>query len=140
MGSVYRPLQDGDVTTPKLAASAVTAGKLSGAQAGAAPVYGARAWVNFNGAGTVAIRAAGNVGSITDNGVGNYTLNFTTAMLDANYAVCGIGRLDGSADDRVPDIGIRRGVLPAVGSVQIQATEGSTTAFDPDFVTAVVFR
>jgi len=46
----------------------------------------ARAWVNFNGTGTVAIRAAFNVSSITDNGVGNYTVNFTTAMPDANYS------------------------------------------------------
>ena len=46
----------------------------------------AKAWVNFNGTGTVAIRAAFNVSSITDNGVGNYTANFTTALADANYA------------------------------------------------------
>jgi hypothetical protein len=46
-----------------------------------------RAWVNFNGTGTVAIRASGNVSSITDNGTGNYTVNFTTAMTDANYCV-----------------------------------------------------
>lgn len=52
---------------------------------GSAPVYAARAWVNFNGTGTVAIRASGNVSSITDNGVGDYTVNFTTAMPDANY-------------------------------------------------------
>lgn len=45
-----------------------------------------RAWVNFNGTGTVAIRAAYNVTSITDNGTGSYTVNFTTAMPDANYA------------------------------------------------------
>jgi hypothetical protein len=47
--------------------------------------YKCRAWVNFNGTGTVAIRAAGNVASITDNGTGDYTVNFTTAMPDANY-------------------------------------------------------
>lgn len=46
-----------------------------------------RAWVNFNGTGTVAIRAAFNVSSITDNGVGDYTVNFTNALQDANY--CG---------------------------------------------------
>lgn len=46
-----------------------------------------KAWVNFNGTGTVAIRAAFNVSSITDNGVGQYTVNFTTAMPDANYAI-----------------------------------------------------
>ena len=51
-----------------------------------ATAYGCRAWVNFNGTGTVAIRASGNVTSITDGGTGNYTVNFTTAMPDANYA------------------------------------------------------
>lgn len=53
---------------------------------GTAPIYPCRAWVNFNGTGTVAIRASGNVSSITDNGTGNYTVNFTTAMPDANYS------------------------------------------------------
>lgn len=53
---------------------------------GSAPSYSARAWVNFDGTGTVAIRASGNVSSITDNGTGDYTVNFTTAMADANYA------------------------------------------------------
>jgi len=53
---------------------------------GSAPSYSARAWVNFDGTGTVAIRASGNVSSITDNGTGNYTVNFTTALADANYA------------------------------------------------------
>jgi len=54
---------------------------------GSAPLYAARAWVNFNGTGTVAIRASGNVTSITDNNTGDYTVNFTTAMPDANYCV-----------------------------------------------------
>lgn len=58
---------------------------------GDAPIYACRAWVNFNGTETVAIRASGNVSSITDNGVGDYTVNFTTAMSDANYAVSGAG-------------------------------------------------
>ncbi len=49
--------------------------------------YSCRAWVNFNGTGTVAIRASGNVTNITDNGTGEYTVNFTTAMSDANYSV-----------------------------------------------------
>lgn len=54
--------------------------------------YLAKAWVSFNGTGTVAIRAAGNVSSITDNGTGDYTVNFTTAMQDANYSVLLTGR------------------------------------------------
>ena len=44
------------------------------------------AWVNFNGTGTVAIRASYNVSSITDNGTGDYTVNFTNALTDANYS------------------------------------------------------
>jgi hypothetical protein len=55
--------------------------------------YKCRAWVNFDGTGTVAIRASGNVSSITDNGTGDYTVNFTTAMPDANYV------MSGSVDD-----------------------------------------
>jgi hypothetical protein len=51
-----------------------------------ATAYGCRAWVNFNGTGTVAIRASGNVTSITDNNTGDYTVNFTNAMPDANYS------------------------------------------------------
>ena len=54
-------------------------------------VYTAKAWVNFNGQGTVAIRGAGNVSSITDNGTGDYTVNFTVAMPDVNYAVIASG-------------------------------------------------
>lgn len=53
---------------------------------GSAPVFAARAWVNFNGIGTVTIKASGNVSSITDNGTGDYTVNFATAMSDVNYA------------------------------------------------------
>lgn len=49
--------------------------------------YKCRAWVNFNGTGTVAIRASGNVSSITDNGSGDYTINFTNAMTDTNYCL-----------------------------------------------------
>jgi hypothetical protein len=55
-------------------------------------VYTCKAWVNFNGTGTVAIRASGNVSSITDNGTGDYTVNFTTALPDANYSAVGSSR------------------------------------------------
>ena len=65
--------------------NAATATALTTAS-GSAPSYSARAWVNFDGTGTVAIRASGNVSSITDNGTGDYTVNFSTAMVDANYA------------------------------------------------------
>jgi hypothetical protein len=64
-----------------------------------ATAYGCRAWVNFNGTGTVAIRASGNVSSITDNGTGNYRVNFSTALVDANYSVvAGASKDDGTND------------------------------------------
>ena len=62
-----------------------------------ATAYGCRAWVNFNGTGTVAIRASGNVSSITDNGTGDYTVNFTVAMVDANYSVSNVSMRNGSS-------------------------------------------
>jgi len=56
-----------------------------------ATAYGCRAWVNFNGTGTVAIRASGNVSSITDNGTANYTVNFSTSLPDINYCIVASG-------------------------------------------------
>jgi len=75
---------DGEDLTGDVAAARIT-GALNAT--GSAPIYACRAWVNFNGTGAVAIRASGNVSSITDNGTGDYTVNFTTAMVDANYSV-----------------------------------------------------
>jgi hypothetical protein len=54
-----------------------------------ATAYACRAWINFDGTGTPAIRASGNISSITDNSTGNYYLNFTTAMPDGNYSAAG---------------------------------------------------
>jgi len=62
---------------------------LSGSNTTLYPEYKCRAWVNFNGTGTVAIRGSGNVTSITDNNTGDYTVNFTSAMPDVNY--CPVG-------------------------------------------------
>ena len=67
-----------------------------------ATAFGCRAWVNFDGSGTVAIRASGNVSSITDRNTGRYTVNFTNALPDANYSVSGVAGQYTSAteDDR----------------------------------------
>jgi hypothetical protein len=78
-GGVSGAIADGSVTPPKL----------NGNQTGSAPIFGVRAWVNFNGTGTVAINAGGNVSSIGDRGVGLYTVNFTTALPNALYSVSG---------------------------------------------------
>ena len=69
-----------------------------------ATAYGCRAWVNFNGTGTVAIRASGNVSSITDNAVGNYTINFTTAMPNVNYATMLSHGYNGTGSDFLRDM------------------------------------
>lgn len=64
--------------------------------------YKCRAWVNFNGTGTVAIRASGNVSSITDNGAGDYTVNFTVAMADGNYCAIVSGNSSTAEDPTTP--------------------------------------
>jgi len=71
---------------------------------GSAPVYACRAWVNFQGTDTVAIRASGNVSSITDNGTGRYTANFNTAMSDVNYAAQCTSGLTGSPSGASPEV------------------------------------
>lgn len=68
-------------------------------------VYTVKAWVNFNGTGTIAIRASGNVSSITDNGSADYTINFTTAMTDANYATIATTTSRASSEALVQTIG-----------------------------------
>jgi hypothetical protein len=65
-----------------------------------AVAYACRAWVNFNGTGTVAIRGSGNVSSITDNGTGDYTVNFSAAMPDTNYSV--VGATSGNSGNGYP--------------------------------------
>lgn len=98
-------IADGAITGPKIAAGAVSAADLDGNQSGSAPIYGARAWVNFDGTGTFSpnpsttkIRASGNVSSITDNGTGSFSVNFATAMPDTNYSVCVTARRTNAND------------------------------------------
>jgi hypothetical protein len=87
-GSNTLTLPDGNGTSGQVL-STDGAGALSWGPGVANDAQLCKAWVNFNGTGTVAIRAAYNVSSITDNGTGDYTVNFTTALADAQYAVAG---------------------------------------------------
>ena len=108
-----------------------------------ATAYGCRAWVNFNGTGTVAIRASGNVSSITDNGTGNYTVNFTTAMPDANYAFVGTISNTGSASYNTAAIsanGTLTRTTSAYGFTCTGITGTTNAAFDPNFVNVSIFR
>lgn len=84
------------------------------------------AWVNFDGTGTVAIRDSHNVSSVTDNGTGDYTVNFETTLPHSNYCVAGTA--NGGATDimRGPHVAAR-----AVGSVQVRShIIGNGTAYD----------
>jgi hypothetical protein len=103
------------VVSPTLATPSIDSAQFA-TVSGTAPIYPCRAWVNFNGTGTVAIRGSGNVSSITDNGTGDYTVNFTTAMFDVNYGFSGGGNASGTGSD-------------ARGPVITQHTTMSTSAF-----------
>lgn len=106
---------------------------------GSAPAYACRAWVNFNGTGTPSIRNSGNVSSITDNGVGDYTINFTTAMPDANYSFSGFCNFPSAASAGILSFGSDFSM--SAGSLRVKsanATTGGTQ--DAQYITVSVFR
>lgn len=105
-----------------------------------ATAFGCRAWVNFNGTGTVAIRGSGNVSSISDNGTGDYTINFTTAMPDANYGVS--FAWDPNLSVTANESRAYNFATPAAGSLRVY-TYSSTTAVaaeDWQFISVSIFR
>jgi hypothetical protein len=102
------------------------------------PEFKCRAWVNFNGTGTVAIRASGNVSSITDNGVGDYTVNFTTAMPDANYAISVSS--DNLTNAAVISFVRSATAVPTVSAVRVGALSASLVAADSPYYTVAIFR
>ena len=105
-----------------------------------ATAYGCRAWVNFNGTGTVAIRASGNVSSITDNGTGDYTMNFSTSMPDVNYCVQTTVEPESAYPNHVRMSGVYYNTR-ATGSVRLR-TGGVPSELGPDpfGFFAVIFR
>ena len=106
---------------------------------GNAPIYACRAWVNFNGTGTVAIRGSGNVSSITDNGTGDYTVNFTTAMPDANYSVVTSYAADNTGASSLND-GECSPFNYATSSVKVQTIKGDGVKIDSLFANIAIFR
>ena len=105
---------------------------------GGAPYYGARAWVNFNGTGTVAIRGSQNVSSITDFGTGQYVVNFTTAMPDANYVVAGSYAFDTTSVGSGGNNGNMCANNLATGSCRVFVSDGGLQ--DVPLVFASFFR
>lgn len=100
---------------------------------GSAPIYACRAWVNFNG-NTAAIRGSGNVSSVTRYGVGDYDVNFTTALLDTNYAyVCG--------HEAWTCVGPESGATFSTSALRIRSRQPSTAAtLDRDLLSVVIYR
>jgi hypothetical protein len=109
-------------------------------QTGSAPFYSARAWVNFNGTGTVAIRASGNVSSITDNGNGNYTVNFATAFADTNYSFLGWIRKDNNTVDSPLTALALSSDSKSTSAMQIRSLAGTTALFDTSEFNVAIFR
>lgn len=102
---------------------------------GSAPSYLCRAWVNFNGTGTVAIRGSGNISSITDGGTGTFTFNFTTAMPDTNYA--GVGTAVNSSSYLT---NITSGSNGQTTDFPIRVTTDAGSLVDPNFCYYAFFR
>lgn len=100
-----------------------------------------KAWVNFNGTGTVAIRGAFNVSSIQDNGTGDYTVNFTTAMPDANY--CTVTSLSSPNQNYTRSFQQNQSNAPATGSIRIKSAwndAGNVSFEDQQYLYVAVFR
>lgn len=140
----------GAVITEDIANGAVTAAKLNGGQSGSAPIYGCRAWVNFDstrnasgGSDTLNtnrfIRSSGNVSSVLRNATGDYTITFTTPMSDANYTVCSNGSA-GAVVSQIVSTYLNTATAPSTTQVRIGTTGGNTgSATDYSNVSVQVF-
>jgi len=142
------------VTTAKVNAASITAAKLDGAQIGSAPIYGARAWVSFDGTrnegdtgastdgANVKIRASGNVSSVLKNATGDFTINFTIAMPDANYVATGLTN-EFVLGNRSSGWNIRGTDASFVTAESLRIDTGSQSsgsAADQTVATVVIFR
>ena len=134
-GLVAGGLPDATVVDADLSLTANSAQVMVALNAsGSAPIYACRAWVNFDGTGTPAIRASGNVSSITDNGTGDYTVNFTTAMEDADYCAVVSSARDASSSQ----VGafVTNSSASAVNVIEL----ANSTFFDSNNMAVAIFR
>jgi hypothetical protein len=116
---------------------------------GSAPTWGSgssavKAWVNFNGTGTVAIRASDNVSSITDNGVDDYTVNFSNALVDANYATAiSVNQEDSNTYSQhfgVVTVSNASYSLKSASQVRMRGRNTISSNYDPFDVSVAIFR
>ena len=125
------------INASQLVNASISAAKLDGAQSGSAPIYAARAWVNFNGTGTVAILQSGNVTSITDGGTGVYSVNFTTSMPSANYA-CNVTPDNFGVNIPLAFSSVARGNTTALAKIGTSSNTGTSTDCSQVNVTVTV--
>ena len=97
----------------------------------------AKAWVNFNGS-TGAINGSFNVSSITVNTTGDYTVNFTTAMTNANYCAVPAGS-QATYTSYNFSIGISQATTPTTSAIRLLAINGASTSVNPPLVTLAIF-
>jgi hypothetical protein len=154
---------DATVTTAKLADSSVSLAKLTATgtkdattflrgdntfnspsvaslstASGSAPSYSARAWVNFDGDGTVSVRGSANVSSVTDQGTGDYTVNFSTAMSDTNFSCVGSSGLSASSGQTY--LQLDKTVFTESGSAQVSCRGETNNRADSNLVCVGIFR
>ena len=106
----------------------------------AATAYGCRAWVNFNGTGTVAIRASGNVTSITDFATGDYQVNMTNAMPDANYAFQVAAQRNAAGLNFAVPAGQASSLYQTASTFRVLVYNSAFSNEDPQAVLCAVFR
>jgi hypothetical protein len=102
-----------------------------------ANAYGCRAWVNFNGDGTIAIRGSAGVTSLTDNGTGQYTINLSFTMPDSNYAVVGSA---GSTNNAIGDRQLSTYPVNTTSCKVVSGQTASTAVYDATQVHVAIFR
>jgi type 1 fimbria pilin len=105
-----------------------------------ATAYGCRAWVNFDGTGTPAIRASGNVTSITDQGTGDYTVNITTAMPDANYSAVATAQRNNNGGTSWVGLYGGTSLVQTTTTVRVQNLNASQALEDPRAFCVAIFR
>ena len=128
-------LTSANIGTAQLVNGSVTAAKLGTTE----QKQIAKAWVNFNGTLSTPItpRAQYNVSSVTKSGTGAYTINFATALADANYSICGtVGRGAGFFDPRIIGIG---NTNPTSSAAQVSVINNAGTFEDCEFTMVAIF-
>jgi hypothetical protein len=144
---IYRPADNtlafGTSSTEQVRITSAGLLQFNSGYGSVATAYGCRAWINFDGtSGSIGTgRGSGNVSSVTDNGTGDYTVNFTTSMPDANYAAVATAKVeDNDSIGSNNNTTIAGTAVRAVGSVKVLTSSTSSVKVDCAIVNVAIFR